>query len=135
MNHQHIEQEHPDYAAKLPIWGRYRDLYAGGEQFRRNAAEYLVRRHKEPLDVYQERLSRVFYENYLGSIIDWYTATLMRREPILDFVGTDDKAKQFFGRFVQNCDLNDASPVFQAAIDRSIGLRKVLHCCRFPEGG
>jgi hypothetical protein len=87
------------------MWRRYRDLYAGGEQFRNNAAEYLLRRQKEPLEVYQERLARVFYENYLGSIIDWYMATLVRREPILEFTGTNEPAKEFFARFVQNCDL------------------------------
>ena len=54
-----------------------------------NAAEYLVRRQKEPLEVYQERLARVFYENYLGSIIDWYTATLVREEPVLEFDGRE----------------------------------------------
>jgi len=67
----HIEQEHPDYTAKSRMWRRYRDLYAGGEQFRGNASEYLLRRQKEPVEVYQERLARVFYENYLGSIVDW----------------------------------------------------------------
>src|SRR5579863_10308919 len=101
----HIEQEHPDYTAKSRMWRRYRDLYAGGEQFRANSAEYLLRRQKEPLEVYQERLARVFYENYLGSIIDWYTATLVRREPVLEFAGTNERAKDFFARFVQNCDL------------------------------
>jgi hypothetical protein len=105
MTNQHIEQEHPDYAAKSRMWRRYRDLYAGGEQFRENAGEYLVRRHKEGMEVYQERLARVFYENYLGSIIDWYTATLVRREPVLEFCGNDDAAKGFFAGFVQNCDL------------------------------
>jgi hypothetical protein len=101
----HIEQEHPDYTAKSRMWRRYRDLYAGGEQFRGNASEYLLRRQKEPIEVYQERLARVFYENYLGSIVDWYTATLVRREPILEFAGTNERAKDFFARFVQNCDL------------------------------
>jgi len=101
----HIEQEHPDYTAKSRMWRRYRDLYAGGEQFRGNAAEYLVRRQKELIEVYQERLARVFYENYLGSIVDWYTATLVRREPILEFEGTNERAKDFFAAFVQNCDL------------------------------
>jgi hypothetical protein len=105
MTHTHIEQEHPDYTAKARMWRRYRDLYAGGEQFRGNAAEYLLRRQKEPIEVYQERLARVFYENYLGAIVDWYTATLVRREPILEFAGTNDPAKEFFGKFVQNCDL------------------------------
>lgn len=105
MTNSHIEQEHPDFAARARMWRRYRDLYAGGEQFRRNAAEYLLRRQKEPLEVYQERLERVFYENYLGSIIDWYTATLVRREPVLEFAGNNEPAKDFYARFVQNCDL------------------------------
>ncbi len=87
------------------MWRRYRHLYAGGEHFRENAAEYLLRRQKEPIEVYQERLARVFYENYLGSIVDWYTATLVRREPILEFEGANEGAKDFFAGFVQNCDL------------------------------
>lgn len=91
------------------MWRRYRDLYAGGEQFRENAAEYLVRRQKEQADVYQERLSRVFYENYLGSIVDWYAATLVRREPVLEFSGTDESAKSFFAQFTENCDLRGTS--------------------------
>ena len=77
------------------MWKQYQDLYAGGEQLRANASEYLVRRHKEPGEVYGERLSRVFYENYIGSIIDWYAATLMRREPVLLFEGHDAAAKAF----------------------------------------
>ncbi|HVW85780.1 MAG TPA: hypothetical protein VHB50_13920 [Bryobacteraceae bacterium] len=101
----HIEQEHPDYTSKARMWRRYRDLYAGGEQFRQNAGEYLVRRQKEPLDVYQERLTRVFYENYLGSIVDWYMATLVRKEPIIEFEGLNDRAREFFNDFIQNCDL------------------------------
>ena len=105
MTNQYIDQEHPEYAAKARMWRRYRDLYAGGEQFRQNAAEYLVRRQKEGLDVYQERLGRVFYENYLGSIIDWYAATLVRREPVLDFEGNNESAKAFFAEFTENCDL------------------------------
>ena len=101
----HIEQEHPDYTAKSRMWRRYRDLYAGGEQFRGNASEYLLRRQKEPVEVYQERLARVFYENYLGSIVDWYAATLVRREPVLEFAGTNEPGKDFFAQFAQNCDL------------------------------
>src|SRR5215813_5916032 len=93
---RNINREHPDYAAKRAMWKKYLDLYAGGEQIRQNAAEYLVRRSKEMPEVFQERLSRVFYENYAGSIVDWYAATLMRREPMLQFEGKDSKAKQFY---------------------------------------
>jgi hypothetical protein len=101
----HIEQEHPDYTARARMWRRYRDIYAGGEQFRLNAAEYLVRRLKEPADVYQERLGRVFYENYVGSIVDWYAATLMREEPVIDLTEGSAPSRDFFAQFVQNCDL------------------------------
>jgi len=100
-----IDREHPEYAARKPMWRQYKDLYAGGERLRSNASEYLVRRHKEPGEVYVERLNRVFYQNYIGSIIDWYAATLIRREPAVLFEGNDAGAKAFFNRFSKDCDL------------------------------
>jgi hypothetical protein len=99
-----IDREHPEYTARKSVWEQYRDLYAGGEQFKNRAQNYLVRRQKEPGDVYAERLSRVFYENYIGSIVDWYAATLFRREPVLTFEGKNERGKQFFGRFVEDVD-------------------------------
>ena len=99
-----IEHEHPEYSLKRIMWRQYRDLYVGGEQFRVNADQYLIRRQKEPADVYGERLSRVFYENYVGSIIDWYTATLFRRDPAITFEGRNNRARKFFGEFAEDCD-------------------------------
>jgi hypothetical protein len=100
-----INREHPDYAGRVSITRKYRDLYTGGEQLRANAAEYLVRRHKEAPDVYAERLNRVFYENYVGSIIDWYAATLFRREPVLIIEGKNEAGRRFFNGFSEDCDL------------------------------
>lgn len=100
-----INREHPEYAANRWMWKRYRDLYIGGEHLKNHAAEYLVRRQKEPGDVYAERLNRVFYENYIGSIVDWYAATLFRREPAITFEGTNEAAKTFFAEFIDDCDL------------------------------
>jgi len=99
-----IENEHPEYAAKQRLWRRYSDLYAGGEQIRMRAGDYLITRTKEAPDVYYERLSRVFYENYIGSIIDWYAATLLKREPVVQFTGDDPAGKSFFDQFMQDCD-------------------------------
>jgi hypothetical protein len=104
-----INHEHPDYTIKRAMWQQYRDLYAGGEQFKMNADRYLVRRQKEPGDVYAERLHRSFYENYIGSIVDWYAATLFRREPVLAFEGNNERAKSFFGKFIDDCDLKGTS--------------------------
>jgi hypothetical protein len=73
--------------------------------FASERAEYLARRSKEPNDIYIERLSRVFYENYVGSVIDWYAATLMRREPVITFDGKNDAGKRFFTSFAGDCDL------------------------------
>jgi len=104
-----INREHPEYVARRIMWRHYKDLYAGGEDLRRHAAEFLVRRHKEPYEVYMERLSRVFYENYIGSIIDWYAATLMHRDPSVLVDGTDAAARSFYGLLINNCDLRGTS--------------------------
>ena len=57
---------------------RDEDLMAQVALGEQGLLEYLVRRQREPGDVYAERLGRVFYQNYIGSIVDWYTATLFR---------------------------------------------------------
>ena len=45
---ENINREHPEYIARKRMWKQYKDLYAGGEQFRLSACDYLMRRHKEP---------------------------------------------------------------------------------------
>jgi len=100
-----INAEHPEYAGSKAMWRKYKDLYAGGEPLKERASEYLVRRSKEPNDVYFERLSRVFYENYIGSIIDWYSATLMRREPSITYIGDNEAGRSFSTLFAEDCDL------------------------------
>lgn len=137
LANQHIVQEHPDFAARARMWRRYRDIYAGGEQFRLNAAEYLVRRHKEPLEIYQERLGRVFYENYIGSIVDWYTATLMREEPVIDLTDGSVAARQFLGQFVQNCDLRGTSlsQFFRQQLTEALVCGKSYIVVDFPRSG
>jgi hypothetical protein len=133
----HIEQEHPDYSSNARMWRRYRDLYAGGEQFRKHAEEYLVRRHKEIAEVYQERLGRVFYENYLGSIIDWYMATLVRKEPVLELVGGNDSVKDFYSEFVQNCDLRGTTltQFFKEQLTQALVCGKSYVVVDFPKTG
>jgi hypothetical protein len=104
-----IDREHPEYKSRKQVWRRYRDLYAGGDQLRLNAQNYLVPRQREPGDVYSERLSRVFYENYVGSIVDWYAATAVRCEPVLTFEGKNDAGKQFFAELVDDADRKGTS--------------------------
>src|SRR5579875_1094226 len=100
-----IDREHPEFQQQKRMWRMYRDLYAGGHEFKHHAAEYLLRRQKEPLDVYGERLNRVFYENYVGSIVDWYASTLFRREPSLQFEGGLEAGQKFLAELADDCDL------------------------------
>ncbi len=61
-----IDREHPDYVRGRQVWRQYRDLYTGGEQLRLNAQHYLVRRQREPGDVYAERLAGCFTRTTSG---------------------------------------------------------------------
>lgn len=100
-----IDREHPEYLALKHVWRRYRDLYIGGERLKLHAQEYLLPRQREPGDVYTERLSRVFYENYIGSIVDWYSATLFRKEPVVTFEGPNARGREFFSALMDEVDL------------------------------
>lgn len=104
-----LDTEHPRYRDRKEMWEQYWDLYVGGEQLRRNAARHLVKRQKEPADVYGERLARVFYENYLGSCIDWYAATLFRTRPTLDCRTNSRPAASFYNDFIENCDCRNTN--------------------------
>ena len=100
-----IDLEHPTYKHHVQLWRMYRDLYTGGHEFKVRASHYLQQRQKEPSDIYQERLQRAFYENYIGSIVDWYSATLFRREPSLQFDGGLETDRGFLAEFTDDCDL------------------------------
>lgn len=117
-----IDREHPEYLVLKRVWRRYRDLYIGGERLKLRAQEYLLPRQREPGDVYTERLSRVFYENYIGSIVDWYSATLFRREPVVTFEGSNARGKEFFAGLMDEVDLKGTglSDFFRAQFVESL---------------
>jgi hypothetical protein len=134
---QNINREHPEYIACKAMWKQYKDLYAGGERLRTSASDYLVRRQREPAEVYQERLNRVFYENYIGSIVDWYAATLMRREPMLQFEGNDTGAKNFYNVLSDDCDLKGTNlhEFFRQRFTQALVCGKSYTVVDFPRAG
>lgn len=131
-----INREHPDYTAWKTVWPRYRDLYVGGEQFIGRANLYLLPRQRELTEVYQERLSRAFYENYIGSIIDWYAATLFRREPILTFEGKDEAARRYFNELAEDCDRRGStlSDFFRRQVIETLVAGRSYVAIDFPRG-
>ena len=134
MNMNFINREHPEYASRKALWRRYHDLYNGGELLRNNAAQYLIQRGKEPSAVYLERLNRVFYENYAGSIIDWYSATVVRREPIILFDGANERGIAFFDEFIRNCDLRGTSlsEFFRQRLTQTLVYGRAFFAVEFP---
>ena len=133
---QDINREHPEYKAWKNVWPKYRDLYAGGEQFTANADRYLIPRQKEPAAVYRERVSRAFYENYAGSIIDWYAATLFRREPILTFDGRDEPARRYYNELAEDCDRRGStlSDFFRRQVIEAMVTGRSYIAIDFPKG-
>jgi hypothetical protein len=112
----------------------YHHLYRGGELLKQNATEYLARRQKEPVGVYQERLSHVFYENYVGSIIDWYLASVFRREPVILPEGDDEAGRAFLNQFVEDCDTRGTTlaEFFRSALRDSMVYGTAYAVLEFP---
>jgi hypothetical protein len=129
-----IDTEHPDYRRLAPTWAMYRDLYVGGQQFKHRAINYLMRRQKEPLEVYSERLGRAFYENYIGSIVDWYSSTLFHREPSLQYEGGLESGRKFLSELQDNCDRRGTtlSAFFQDAFRNSLVVGRSVILIDFP---
>ena len=132
-----INREHPEYTAWKAIWPKYEDLYAGGEKFIANASQYLIPRQKEPPVVYGERVTQAFYENYIGSIIDWFAATLFRREPILTYEGQDEAARDFFNQFAEDCDQHGStlSDFFRRQVIEALVKGRSYILLDFPRSG
>ena len=99
-----IDREHSDYRLMKATWISIATCISAANSCGCTPAQYLVRRQREPGDVFAERLLRVFYENYIGSIIDWYAATLFRCEPALIFEGHNDASKRFFSSLIDDVD-------------------------------
>ncbi|MEP6756973.1 MAG: hypothetical protein ABJA67_15820, partial [Chthonomonadales bacterium] len=129
-----IDFEHSEYRQNKPLWKMYGHLYKGGEVLKGNASDYLARRQKEPANVYQERLGQVFYENYVGSIIDWYVASLFRREPVILPEGEDPAGRQFLTAFIEDSDTRGTtiSEFFRNALRESLVYGTTHAVLEFP---
>ena len=127
-----IDREHPEYTCQegdveeVPGPVRRRRADAGARLRVSGAAEQRAER------CLPGAAGRVFYENYIGSIIDWYAATLLRREPVLVAEGANEAGRQFFNQFAEDCDLKGpAGGVLPAATGEHAGVRPELHRAGF----
>src|ERR1035441_3428999 len=70
-----------DYDQYREAWQTVSDLYKGGAILRdavQKRGLYLLRKPKEPAEVFQTRQQRFSYTNLLGNILGWYVAALFK---------------------------------------------------------
>jgi len=131
---QALTQESQEYLKWKSILAFYADLYVGGAEFKARASNYLYQRHREPNEIYQERTDRAFYENYIGSIIDWYSSTLFRRELIITIDEASQTAGQLYSAFFNNCDQSgtNISDFFRKQFREALIYGRSYVCLEFP---
>src|ERR1017187_8706387 len=94
MSRQQLDAQSMDYLTWKLSWAQYQAFNLGGHYMKDNAYQYLIKGQREPADIYAERVNRCGYDNYIGSIIDWYAATLFRIAPEIIYPDKD-----WFGKF------------------------------------
>lgn len=96
-----LDRKHPDWLAYSDTWAKLSVLHEGGALLKQSADQFLVKRPKEPSDVYMERKRRFTYQNVLGNAVGWYIAKMFQKNPQIDAKIEDD----FYDKFLLNCDL------------------------------
>jgi hypothetical protein len=64
-----LRYEHPEYQAQVLKWRKYLDTYEGNEVWR-----FIHRHLRESDEMYQRRVKRSYYYNYVASVVDLYIA-------------------------------------------------------------
>lgn len=66
-----LKYQHPDYTAFLHKWHKYIDCYRANDVYR-----FIKQHPREHQDVYNQRVLRGYYFNYVASIVDLFVAYL-----------------------------------------------------------
>lgn len=94
-----MSRTHPEYDAKY--WDRLKAFYAGGECLLKSRifTDLFPRHLNERQEVYAERVSRAFYINYAGEIIDHIVSALLMH-PVQ--ISSDEKTDEFYKAFADD---------------------------------
>jgi hypothetical protein len=66
-----LRYEHPDYCAAAPKWRKYLDAYSGNDIYR-----FIHKHLRESDDMWEVRVKRGYYYNYVASVVDLYVSYL-----------------------------------------------------------
>lgn len=86
-----------------------RALYEGGDAFKAELNEFLPQQPAEPPNQYALRKKVAVYRNYVGPIVDFFTALLFASAPVVNAKrrGAEDletKLPPFYSQFEKDCD-------------------------------
>lgn len=79
-----IDQRREEHKLFCDAWDNLDVLRQGGRVLQMQADRFLIKRPKEPNDVYQVRLQHLKYQNLLAMVIGYYNAKLFESDPDVD---------------------------------------------------
>jgi hypothetical protein len=94
-----LNRKHADFHGDtLQMYG---DLFAGGEQIRKNIRRYLPQHDMEPSPVYDRRVKQAHYLGYIGPIVNYFASWLFTSPPRID---SDVTPPEFYAEWKEDCD-------------------------------
>lgn len=66
-----LRYEHPDYCGAIPKWSKYLDAYCANDIYR-----FIHKHPRETPDMFNVRVQRGYYYNYVASVVDLYVSYL-----------------------------------------------------------
>ncbi len=79
-----LDQRREEHKLFADAWDNLDVLRQGGRVLQMQADRFLIKRPKEPNDVYQVRLQHLKYQNLLAMILGYYCAKLFESDPDVD---------------------------------------------------
>lgn len=132
-----LKQRHP--SIDVDEVERLRALYEGGKRFRDMLVQFLPARPQEPKQRYAARRKEAVYRNYVGPIVDYFTALLFSSSPrasAKDESGeTIEETDGFYSRFNSDCDRlgTNVDNLFKEVLTDSLVAGKSWIWLRHPE--
>ena len=138
-----LTQQHPSYSERL--FREIDDLYTGGYQIMRRAADYLPKLVNEQGPRYEERCSCASYGPYFGTIVDQFASDLFGQQLSVKAAADDDNSstpgdppdKIFYPAFEKNCDTRGTLFVdmMKSALTTALKHQKAIICVDAPNTG
>lgn len=116
-------------------------LYEGGGRFRASLTEFLPPRPQEPAERYAARKREAVYRNYVGPIVDYFTALLFSSSPRVlakDEAGEEiETPPDYYAQFRDDCDGHgtDLDDAFKAILTDALVQGKSWIWLQHPTDG